>query len=264
MWRLWIVFCLSVSLGAQEAEERRTDEKIPEKNPYTTPGDVALGKQYFLGHCAFCHGPEGEGGRGVNLTTGQYRLGGSDRELFNTIRRGIPGSEMPGTGLSQAEIWKIVAFVRRLGAQGAEEKATGDRAAGRAVYEGKGACAQCHWIDGRGGVLGPDLSEIGMRRSLKFLGESLTDPDKQITEGYRTVSVLTRSGDRIRGIRLNEDEYTLQLRDMKETLRSFRKAELKEVKREPASVMPAYRTALTASEIENLVAYLSSLRGKGK
>jgi putative heme-binding domain-containing protein len=263
--RLALVGWLAVALVAQEAEERRDRDltNIPEKNPFDTPADATLGRQYYLGHCALCHGPEGEGGRGVNLTTGRYRLGGADRELFRTIRRGIPGSEMPGIGLSDAETWRVIAYIRRLGAQGAEEKATGDAAAGRAVYEGQGACAQCHWIGGRGGVLGPDLSEIGLRRSLQFLRESLTHPDKHIADDYRTVAVVTRSGERIRGIRLNEDDYSLQLRDAKESLRSFRKADLQESKRENVSLMPPYNS-FTAAELENLVAYLSSLRGKKK
>jgi putative heme-binding domain-containing protein len=251
-------------MWGQEAEDKREQEKVPETNPHQTPADIERGRQYFLGHCAFCHGQAGEGGRGVNLTTGQYRMGGTDRELFRTIRRGIEGSEMPGNGLSQDELWKIVAYVRTLGAQGAAEKAGGDAAAGRAVYEGKGACSQCHWVERRGGVLGPDLSEIGLRRSLKFLRESLTDPDKDVTPDYQTVSLVTPSGEKIRGVRLNEDEYTIQLRDAKENLLSFRKADLKSVRRETASMMPSYRSALSPAEMENLVAYLSSLRGKKK
>ena len=191
-------------------------------------------------------------------------MGGSDRELFRTIRRGIEGTEMPGNGLSQDELWKIVAYVRSLAALGATERASGDPAAGRAVYEGKGACSQCHWVERRGGILGPDLSEIGRRRSLKFLRESLIDPDKDIAPDYQTVSVVTPAGKNVRGVRLNEDEYTIQLRDATENMLSFRKADLKSVKRETTSMMPAYRTALSASEIENLVAYLSSLRGKSK
>ena len=262
--RALLVCWLSASVWAQEAEDRRAEEKVPEKNPHDTPADVARGRQYFLGHCAFCHGPAGEGGRGVNLTTGQYRMGGSDAELFRTIRRGIEGTEMPGNGLSQPELWKIVAYVRSLATQSAPEKTSGDPVAGRALYEGKGACAQCHWIDRRGGVLGPDLSEIGLRRPLRFLRESLTDPDKHIADDYRTVSVVTRAGERVRGIELNQDEYTIQLRDTKQNMRSFRKVDLKEVRREATSLMPTYRTALSAGEIENLVAYLSSLRGKSK
>lgn len=262
--RLFLIGCLAATaVVAQEAEEKE-EEKIPDKNPFDTPADAAAGRPYFLGHCAACHGPEGEGGRGINLTTGRFRRGTSDRELFRTISKGVPGSEMPGVRLSQPEVWKVITFVRRLAAQGAEEKAPGDPAAGRAVYEGKGACTQCHWINGRGGVLGPDLSEIGLRRSLKFLRESVTDPDKTVAEDYRTYSVVNRSGERVRGVRLNEDDYSIQLRDSKENLRSFHKPGLKEVKREPGSMMPPYGTALTATELDNLVAYLSSLRGKAQ
>src|SRR5438132_287491 len=94
--RALLVWLLATSVWGQEAENKNDEEKVPEKNPYDTPADAARGRQYFLGHCAFCHGPAGEGGRGVNLTTGQYRMGGSDRELFRTIRRGIEGTEMPG------------------------------------------------------------------------------------------------------------------------------------------------------------------------
>src|SRR5262249_5640899 len=128
--RAFLVCWLAASVCGQEAEDRPAEEKIPEKNPHNTSADVARGRQYFLGHCAFCHGPAGEGGRGVNLTTGQYRKGGSDRELFRTIQKGIPGSEMPGNGLPQSEIWKIVAYVRSLASHGATEKASGDPLAG--------------------------------------------------------------------------------------------------------------------------------------
>src|SRR5215831_19195589 len=170
---LSVVFCVVLCTGlsrAQEGQERSDprDANLPDTNPVNSADGIAKGRQYFLGHCAVCHGPAGEGGRGVNLTTGQYRHGSSDRELFRTIQKGIDGTEMPGNGLSQPELWRIVAYVRSLATQSAPEKASGDPAAGRALYEGKGACAQCHWVDRRGGVLGPDLSEIGLRRPLRF------------------------------------------------------------------------------------------------
>jgi len=240
---------------------KRAGDAPPVKNPFDTAEDAAKGRQYFLGHCAFCHGPAGEGGRGVNLTTGRYRHGGSDAELFRTIRRGVPGTEMPGSGLSENEVWRIAAYVRRLGAAGAAEKATGDLAAGRAVYQGKGGCAQCHVAQGSGGNLGPDLSEIGLRRSLQFLRESLTKPESVIADNHRTVTVVTRGGEQIAGIRLNEDDYSVQLRDTREQLRSFRKTAVREVKAESRSLMPAYGELLSARELDDLVAYLNSLRG---
>jgi len=216
----------------------------------------------FNQYCAHCHGPEGLGGRGVNLTTGQYRHGGSDRELFKTIKKGVEGTEMPGSPLADNEIWKVVAFVRRLGAAGAEEKATGDPEAGRKIYETKGGCAQCHFVNGRGGGLGPELSEIGLRRSLKFLHQSLTDPNAHVGDDYRTVTLVTAGGQSITGVLLNEDDYSIQVREMGGNLRSLGKSGLKDIKRESRSLMPSYASMLSAADLENMVAYLSSLRGK--
>ncbi len=217
----FLLVCLSCAL-AQEGQDKREPEKdLPEKNPLESPGDVAIGREYFLGHCAQCHGPEGEGGRGVNLTTGQYRHGGSDRQLFMTIRRGVPGSEMYGSRLSQPELWRIVAYVRRLGSAGAQESATGDVQAGKRIYEGKGSCAACHVVTGKGRFVGPDLSEIGLRRSIKFLVASILDPSAYINPEYRSATVITREGKQIKGIVLNEDDYSIQLRDQGEELRSF-------------------------------------------
>jgi cytochrome c oxidase cbb3-type subunit 3 len=250
--------------GRDGSEEngKVTLKRGPAKNPYDTASDAAIGKRYFLGHCSQCHGPEGEGGRGINLTVGRYRKGGADQELFATIRRGIPGSEMPGSDFSEKETWQVVAFVRRLARAGAEEKSSGDSEAGRRVYETRGACKQCHMISGTGGALGPDLTEIGLRRSLRFLEQSLLEPDSFVPENYKTVTVVPRSGQEFKGVRLNEDDYSIQLRDLAETIRSVTKASARTVRTEKGSMMPAYGGKLSPKEIQDLVAYLSSLRGK--
>ena len=192
-----VFFCSVLCLfpaRAQEGQDRSNtlDRDLAEQNPYASSADEAIGRQYFLGHCAQCHGPEGEGGRGVKLTTGNYRHGSSDRQLYMTIRKGVPGSEMPGSRLSQPELWRMVAYVRRLGAAGAEEKATGDPNLGRTIYEGKGGCVACHAVKERGGRLGPELTEIGLRRSLKFLRDSVTDPSAYIDRQYRSATAVTR------------------------------------------------------------------------
>jgi cytochrome c oxidase cbb3-type subunit 3 len=261
-----IIFCFLACVciaTAQEGQERsdRRDRDLPDKNPYGSAADLATGRQYFLGHCAQCHGPEGEGGRGVNLTTGRYRHGSSDRQLYMTIRRGVPGSEMHGSSLSQPELWRVVAYVRRLGLAGAEEKAVGDPKAGQAIYEGKGGCAACHIVNGKGGLLGPDLSEIGLRRSLKFLRDSIVDPSDYINPEYRSATAVARNGTQIRGIVLNEDDYSVQFRDTREELRSFLKSDLTQLRYEKISLMPSYKSALSETEINDLVAYLNSLRG---
>ena len=234
-----------------------------DKNPFDTAQDAEMGKMTFItsGGCAYCHGNDGTGGRGANLTNGEYRFGGSDAQLFDTIRNGIQGSDMPPTRGPDQEIWRLVAFVKRLGSQGLNEKAPGDPSAGRVVYDTKGGCASCHSINNSGGIIGPDLTQVGRRRSLQFLEESLVRPEADLPLTYRAVRVVTVSGESFTGIRLNEDDSSIQLRDMSGNLRAFLKDSLKEIRRDKPSLMPAYGSALNKKEIEDLIAYLSSLRG---
>ena len=155
----------------------------------------------------------------------------------------------------------MVTYLRRLGAAGAGEKATGDPNLGRMIYEGKGGCAVCHAVKEKGGRLGPDLTEVGLRRSLKFLRDSVTDPSSYIDRQYRSAVAVLPDGTQVRGVVLNEDDYSIQLRDMREELRSFLKSDPTEIRMERESLMPAYKDALSEMELNGLVAYLSSLRG---
>jgi putative heme-binding domain-containing protein len=235
--------------------------RLPEKNPFDTSEDVESGRRLFQTHCSYCHGARGEGGRGADLTSGDYRNGGSDKDLFLTVRYGIEGSEMGSVRASDDEVWRMVAFVRRLGTAGLREKAPGDAAAGKLVYERKGGCSACHVIDSRGGNLGPELTDIGRRRGLAMLRESLVQPEADLPVQYRGVRATTNSGETVEGIRLNEDDYSIQVRDARGNLRSLLKNNLKEIRRDNPSLMPAYGSILTGKELEDLVAYLSSLRG---
>lgn len=247
---LIIVACLVTPCGAQEPT-----------NPFETPDAVAQGSALFQTHCSYCHGARGEGGRGADLTTGQYRHGGSDANLFASVRNGIPGTEMPAVRATDQEVWKMVAFVKRLGTSGLREKAPGDPSAGNAVYQGKGGCTVCHSVGRDGGSLGPDLSDVGRRRDLKYLEESLLTPEADVPLRYRAIQVVTKSGQTVAGIRLNEDDISIQLRDQNDNLRSFLKENLKDIRHDKPSLMPAYGSILSKKEIEDVVAYLSSLRG---
>jgi putative heme-binding domain-containing protein len=236
------------------------DQK-PRANPFDTPEGITQGSALFQTHCTYCHGAKGEGGRGADLTTGQYRHGASDAELYGTIRNGVPGTEMPAVRASDTDVWKMVAFVRTLGAATVTEKASGDPAAGKAVFEGKGACLSCHGVGHAGGSLGPDLTDIGRRRSPAYLKDSIVKPDADVAIPYRTLAIRTRSGESIQGIRLNEDDVSIQLRDRDGNLRSLLKDTVQELRRDGPSLMPAYGSTLDAKQIEDVVAYLNSLRG---
>ena len=247
-------FCLIVGAICATAQTAPT-------RPYDSPAGIETGAALFQLHCAYCHGARGEGGRGADLTAGIYRRGGSDASLYATIRNGI-GSEMPAVRATDEEVWNMVGFVKRLGAAGLREKAAGDADAGRIVYQGKGRCAVCHSIGLDGGTLGPELTDVGRRRSLARLQQALLDPAAEVSPRYRGIQVVTKSGQTVAGLKLNEDDVSLQIRDSQDNLRSFLKENLREVRRDQPSLMPAYGKLLTNKEIADVIAFLSSLRGE--
>jgi putative heme-binding domain-containing protein len=248
---LWISLAACVLYAQRPA--RVVPANLPERNPHTTAADVAEGRRIFIGRCALCHGQEGEGGRGPSLQTLR-----PDRDYFRIIRMGIPGSEMPPSFTqTDAEIWRIVAFVQQLAVRGGPPEAVpGDPVIGKRVYADQ-SCNVCHMVDGEGSDFGPDLSRVGAR-TVAYLRESVRNPDADVSVTYHAVSVTTADGATIRGIFIGEDEYSIQLRDMRGNPRSFLKAELKDFRHETGSLMPAY--TMPATDLDNIVAYLKSKR----
>lgn len=238
-------------------------EQAGEQNPYASPEDVAAGAKIFRSHCAECHGREAEGGRGPALTGGVFRRGGSDTALFNTIKLGIPGTEMPGIYYEGKQIWQVVGFVRSLSRLPQEPPPAGDLAKGETLYLGKGGCNACHMLRGQGGRLGPALDTIASRRSVSNLKASLLQPDAQITRGYTSVQARMAGGRTFSGVRLNEDIYSLQMMDMAGELHSLPKKELAEITYSEKSLMPSYEGRFSASELDDLLSYLHSLRAAG-
>lgn len=232
-----------------------------------TADDLARGKRIFEGQCALCHGIVGTGSRGPALNQPKLQRADDNYALFRIIKQGVPDSEMPGAWqLLDSEIWLVAGYVRSLGRE-EPVKLTGDTARGKTLYETKGNCAACHVIRsegrGAGGVAGPELTEIGLRRSPAYLREAVLDPNAAMPDGFLVVSVTTAGGQRVRGVRLNEDSFSIQLRDAASRFHSFRKSEIKELKKEfGVSTMPSYKETFTAPEIDDLVAYLASLRGE--
>jgi putative heme-binding domain-containing protein len=230
-------------------------------NPFDTLDGTRQGAALFQTHCTYCHGARGQGGRGADLTTGQYKYGGTDASLYGTIRNGIRGTEMPAVRATDDEVWKMVVFVKTLGSLAPGQKATGDTAAGKLIFQGKGTCITCHSVGLDGGTLGPDLSDVGRRRDLEYLKESLLSPQADVQARYRAIRVVTKSGQTIAGIRLNEDDVSIQLRDEHDNLRSLLKSTVAEIRYDKPSLMPAFGAMLSRKEVDDVVSYLSTLRG---
>jgi cytochrome c oxidase cbb3-type subunit 3 len=218
------------------------------------------GKRLFEGQCALCHGQTAQGGRGPNLAQPRLRRAPDDAAMFKLIQNGIPGTEMDGAWqMTDREIADVVAYVRSLGRL-PRELLPGDAARGQTLYSKQG-CASCHVVSGAGTGFGPELTEVGAKRSAANLREHLTDPGKSPPEGFMMVRAVMRDGRKLSGIRLNEDSFTVQIRDASGALHSLRKRDLTEYKKLPGeSPMPSFRTR-SAAELDDLVAYLASLRG---
>ncbi len=257
MSRLLALCCVALMAVALWAQAPQAP--VPDVNPFSSAADIQQGSALFQVHCTYCHGASGEGGRGADLTTGLYRHGSRDPELYASIRNGIPGTEMAPVRITDDDVWKLVAFVKRLGSQGMLEKAAGDPVAGRLVYQ-KSGCMSCHRIDTEGGNLGPALTEVGRRRGLKFLTESLVKPDAEIPINYRGVQVVLKSGQTVTGIRVNRDDLSIQVRDSRDNFRSFLMENVQEVRYDKPSLMPSY-ASMNPKDLDDVVAYLNSLKG---
>ena len=228
---------------------------------HETGVDIQDGARAFQRGCANCHGPDGDLIAGIDLTRGQFRREYSDAELVGIIRNGIPHTPMPRSNLSEVQAAKIVAFLRAEAASKRSVSASGDRARGKALFEGKAGCVNCHTVGTTGAGLGPDLTTIGRQRRAIELEQSLLKPDAQVLPANRFYRVVAKDGTTTTGRLLNHDTFTVQILDAGRKLRSFTKSELRE-HGFAASPMPSYEGRLSEQELADVVSYLVSLKAR--
>lgn len=240
--------------GAQEAE-----------NPFTEGPDVRMGETSFRVHCALCHGYDAQGGAetdGPDLTTGRFRRASTQAGLFDVIRNGVDGTAMLGLDPAAPDrvVWQIITYLDSLTLNPARVDLPGDAAAGRALFAGQGGCAACHMVDGVGGRGGPDLSRVGERRDPDELRADLLNPNREVEPRWWTMIVTRGDGSVVQGSRMGEDTFTVRLMDADEQLWSFSKSAIRSLERVRTSSMPAVGDLLTGAEVDDLIAYLVSLR----
>lgn len=236
----------------------------------TVAQDTENGEQLFLTFCARCHGILGEGGEGPSLKRAELVHAPNDDTLIAVIVGGIPGTGMPGSWLLEGkDSVDVAAYVRSLG-QLPPEQMPGNPAAGELVYQSNGNCSSCHILDGVGNGIGPELTGVGLRRNSEYLRRAVTNPDAdqpKLVDRFRgslnaflTVRVVSELGT-YEGMRVNEDAFTVQMRDLNGELYSFEKADLISYEKELGhSLMPGYNAALSEQQIDDVVSYLMSLR----
>jgi putative heme-binding domain-containing protein len=183
----------------------------------------------------------------------------ADERLFQTIRKGVPGTEMQSSTAPDDDVLMIIAYLRNMNAPAPAEAAAGSVENGSQLFAAQ--CASCHRVGEQGGRLGPDLSRIGVARSRAALVREIRTPSEWIPPAYETVTLVTTDGQKIRAIKKNEDVFSIQVMDTRERIQGHLRSSLKEVIYENTSLMPTFGAdRLNDSDLKDLVAYLSTLR----
>jgi len=223
------------------------------------PSDMASGRRIFDAQCAWCHGNGGDGGAGPNLH-GTLLHATTLSSIVDIVNKGIPGTDMPSFRLTERETRQVATYVLSL-SRSASRPGPGNAERGAAVYQSTG-CGSCHVVDGRGGILGPELTTIGGRRGAVYLREAIVKPAASHPPGYLVVRAVPNSGPDVRGIRVNEDVFWIHIRDASGNVHALQKSELARVDRElDGTLMPSYESRLSAAQLDDLVAHLATLRG---
>jgi cytochrome c oxidase cbb3-type subunit III len=255
--------------GAAQAQIPRDPTPIVSK---TSPADIAAGKDLYEATCSRCHGLDGGGSDGPSLQGVPDRLG--DQAMGDIIRGGIPGTGMNGfSSLNAEETGQVIGYIRTLGHTADAEVAKGDAVRGKSVYESSG-CSTCHILHGEGGGVGPELSRVGAMRGPSYLRTALLAPGTILPKEagamergrwtqYLFVHVVTKDGKSYDGTRVYEDTFSIELKDATGRFHSFKKLELAKLEKLPGkSVMPSFKDALSATQLDDLVAFLAGLKGE--
>ena len=225
------------------------------------PEDVVHGTRVFEIHCARCHGLGGTGGEGPNLMRENLRRSTEDDALLEIVDNGIAGTDMPGHGsLNTREIRNVAAYVRSLGVAPREDL-PGDPAAGKRALRHDALLDLPHRERRGAWRSGPDLSDVGLLRGSAYLRESVMDPPKVVNPRFRTVLIEDANSRTVMGVRVAEDTFTIQVIDEAGRHRSFRKSQLREFQLLPEESMMMSYADFTDEELDDLVAYLATLRG---
>ena len=252
-----VAVVLIASAGIAVAQ-KPSDTMPPGKNPFLgNKAAIQSGLAVYRVRCGDCHGLDARGYRGPDLTA---VLGGmADERLFQTVRKGVPGTEMPPSGIPDDEVLMIIAYLRDLSGVTPGEKPIGNVANGARLFAAQ--CASCHRVGEQGGRLGPDLTRVGAARSRSALMREIRTPSEWMPPAFETVTLVMKDGQKIRGVKKNEDVFSIQVMDTRERIQGYRRSDLQEVIYETTSMMPTYGPdRLSDSDLGDLVGYLTTLR----
>ncbi len=231
----------------------------------------------FDSTCESCHGEDGAGGdRAPALMNNPFLRTQNEAQIRELISNGTPGG-MPAFKLPDGELRALAQWIHSLNMSAFDTKMAGNVAAGEAAFFGKGQCAGCHMVQGRGKANGPDLSAIGRRSTLRELELVLENPTSQMgihttascprwafcpDDTWRVVNVTMRDGSALRGFARGRAEHDLELQTLDGRLHFLTDKQYVQIVPEKNSIMPPFKGS--AEERRDMVAYLASLGGGGR
>jgi mono/diheme cytochrome c family protein len=158
-----LAMCVTCAVGVLSAQ-KPSDTHPPGKNPHLgNKASVRSGLAIYRVRCGDCHGLDARGYRGPDLTAAL--AGMADERVFQIVRKGVPGTEMPPSTIPDDDVLMIIAYLRDMNAVAPAETVAGNVDNGSRLFTSQ--CATCHRVGDRGGRLGPDLTRVGFARSRK-------------------------------------------------------------------------------------------------
>ena len=225
------------------------------------------GRKVYEARCVGCHGSDGSGGgHGPGFVDIRRPRASSKPALQKLISSGIPGTTMPAFAMTDAELDALADYVEVLRAPAADHPAAGDATAGERFFTGRGNCSSCHMVRGKGGILGPDLSDLARERRIPQIEQALREPGTRANpvgrerddaaQSYKAISLRMRDGRALRGLSKYESPFDIGVLSLDGVFHSIPRSEVAEISSEP-SLMP--RLEATAEEHRDLLAYLTRL-----
>jgi putative heme-binding domain-containing protein len=139
----------------------------------------------------------------------------------------------------------------------------GSPAAGKAVFDGAGNCLSCHRVGATGSVVGPNLSDIGAQVSPDELKQKVLSPSATIDSKNRLYRIVMKDGKTVQGRLLNQGPFSVQLLTPDEGLVAIERSQIRDDRFVDPPQMPSYEGKFSSAQIDDLVAYLASLRVTG-
>jgi mono/diheme cytochrome c family protein len=245
----------------------------PQDRQVVDAASAALGKAIYFKECINCHGPKarganpnnGDGQKGTDLVRSLVVL--HDRygnEIGPFLKKGHPmQSGAASSSLNPAQIQDLANFLHqrfedtlhRAPFDKPLNVLTGDAKAGEMYFNGAGKCSSCHSVTG-------DLAHVASKYDPPALQTRFLFPKSaRFSQKPVTVTVTGADGPSITGDLIRMDDFTVALRAMDGTYRSFtRTPEMKVTENDPYAEHIALLDQYTDKNMHDIVAYLETLK----